>query len=366
MSFANDLDMIFQTAGGRVMLYDWDSNELWSYSLIDSLQCMHHDVYPLPNGNVLALVWEKKTRAQAIAAGRNPKLLGTYIWAEKIIELKPKGKNDAKIVWEWKAWDHLIQDHDSTKANFGTVAEHPEKLDFNFEANESVDWLHFNSIAFNARLNQIMVSNRNYNEIFILDHSTNSKQAATNKGGKQKKGGDLLYRWGNPQTYRAGEQKDKQFFRQHSAVWIDKGLPGEGKIMVFNNGLGRPELFYSSVDVISPPITKNGSYSYEKGKMYAPQQPEWSYQSQNPENFFSKNVSGAQRLSNGNTLICSGANGKFFEIDSTKKTVWLYINPVNQEGPHAQRDTIYDNRCFRAVFYESNYAGFKKQKTKFW
>jgi len=359
---ANDSNKIFQSAGGRVMLYDWDSNVIWSFALRDSLQCLHHDVYPLPNGNVLALVWEKKTREQAIAAGRNPELLGSCLWSEKIIELRPKGKSEAKIVWEWKAWDHIVQDYDPSKANYGKVAEHPERIDINFMATEGIDWLHFNSVTYNSKLNQIMVSNRNYDELFIIDRSTTSKQAAAHLGGKQNKGGDFLYRWGNPQTYRAGSAEDQQFFKQHSATWIENGCPDEGKILVFNNGLGRPGLMYSTVDMIAPPFTKNGAYAFESGNFYSPAHPNWQYQAPNPANFFSKNVSSAQRLSNGNTLICSGFYGKFVEIDSAKNTVWVYINPVNLQGTHQQGETIFDNRCFRAVFYEASYSGFKNKK----
>lgn len=358
---ADDSNKVFHTSGGRVELYDWNSSLLWSYVISDSLRCMHHDVYPLPNGNILALVWEKKTRAEAIAAGRNPALLGACLWSEKIIEIKPKGTNGAKKVWEWSVWDHLIQDFDSSKANYGKVADHPERIDINFLASEDMDWLHFNSLAFNAALNQILVSNRNHSEFFIIDHSASTKQAATNKGGKQNKGGDILYRWGNPRAYASGGIIHQQLFKQHSAEWIAKGLPDEGKIIVFNNGLERPDSMYSTVDVIDPPITKNGGYARSEGSAFLPLIPYWQYRAPKASHFFSKNVSGAQRLSNGNTLICSGFNGKFFELDSAKNVVWLYINPVNLQGTHAQGESIMDNRCFRCVFYEPDYSGFKNK-----
>lgn len=359
---ADDSNKVFHTSGGRVEIYDWNSKLLWSYTISDSLRCMHHDVYPLPNGNILALVWEKKSRAEAIAAGRNPAQLGACLWTEKIIELKPKGTNAAKIVWEWKVWDHLIQDFDSSKVNYGKVAEHPERMNINYLASEDIDWLHFNSVAYNDQLNQILVSNRNHNEIFILDHSTTTKQASGKKGGKQNKGGDLLYRWGNPQSYDAGGTIHQQLYKQHSAEWIAKGLPDEGKIIVFNNGLGRPDSMYSSVDIIQPPVTAKGSYTIEPQKAFPPMAPSWQYLAPKPSSFFSKNVSGAQRLSNGNTLVCSGFNGKFFELDAAKNTVWVYINPVNLQGIHNQGETIFDNRTFRCVFYEPNYSGFKNKK----
>jgi len=170
-----------------------------------------------------------------------------------------------------------------------------------------------------------------------------------------------LYRWGNPQAYKLGKPEQQQLFMQHSAAWIEKGLPDAGKIIVFNNGLGRPDSLYSTVDIIDPPINKSGAYARESEFTFLPDKPYWQYKAKIANEFFSKNVSGAQRLSNGNTLICSGFNGKFFEIDSSKNKVWVYINPVNLQGTHLQGETIFDNRCFRAVFYEPNYPGFKNK-----
>ena len=355
---ANDSNKVF-SGGGRIELFDWNNKLVWNYVISDSLNCQHHDVFPLSNGNILVIVWEKISREEAIAAGRDPKLLGPFLWSEKIVELKPKGKNKAKLVWQWRVWDHLIQDFDSSKANYGIVAENPQRININFNATTDIDWLHFNSVSHNPSLNQIIISNRNHSEIYIIDHSTSLQQAASKKGGKQNKGGDLLYRWGNPQSYMGAGKEKQQLFRQHSAYWIEPSLNDGGKIMLFNNGLGRPDTMYSSVEIINPPLTATGGYKIEKGFAFEPIKPFWTYLSENPMDFFSKNVSSAQRLKNGNTLICSGARGRLFEIDKNKKTVWVYINPISFSVPQTQGMPAGQNLVFRCLFYEADYEGLK-------
>jgi len=131
---------------------------------------------------------------------------------------------------------------------------------------------------------------------------------------------------GNPQTYDAGTEKDQKLFSQHDASWIESGYPGEGNILIFNNGQGRSDGDYSSVDEITLPADAQGNYSLSTGAAYAPADMTWTYSS--PSDFYSQNISGAQRLSNGNTLICDGPNGIFFEVTSDKEIVWKYVNPV--------------------------------------
>ena len=86
----------------------------------------------MPNGNVLVIAWDKKTAAEAVAAGRQPSSVQGQMLPDCILEVHPTGKTTGDIVWEWHAWDHLIQDLDKTKANYGDVSEHPELIDINF------------------------------------------------------------------------------------------------------------------------------------------------------------------------------------------------------------------------------------------
>ena len=147
------------------------------------------------------------------------------------------------------------------------------------------------------------------------------------------KGGDLLYRWGNPAAYGRGTTRDRKLFQQHDAQWIPDGCPGAGHILIFNNGLDRG---YSTVEEIVPPMDSRGRYVLETGKAFGPQRSVWRYQATNPTDFYSSEISGAHRLPNGNTLICAGVRGIFFEVTPEGETVWEYVNPVVHNGILAQ------------------------------
>ncbi|MDP7289492.1 MAG: DUF1566 domain-containing protein, partial [Phycisphaerae bacterium] len=215
--------------------------------------------------------------------------------------------------------------HDATKDNFGVVADHPELIDVNYALGTGgADWTHINSIDYNAEFDQILLSVRSFGEIWVIDHSTTTTQAAGHSGGGSDMGGDILYRWGNPQTYGAGDAGDQVFYGQHDAQWIAEGLPGQGNILVFNNGQNRPAGQYSSIEEIAPPVDTLGNYSLDPSGVYGPGSPSWTYTAQTPTDFYANQISGAQRLANGNTLICNGPDGDFFEVDADGQTVWQY------------------------------------------
>jgi hypothetical protein len=330
--------------GGRIQEFTWEGKLVWDYRFYNARQLPHHDMTRLPNGNVLLVVSDRKTTEESVAAGRRPELIGdSYLIPDSLVEIRPTGPTTGAVVWEWHLWDHLVQDFDKTKANYGAVREHPELVNLNYTDDEpdppaaasrprriSPDWTHFNGVAYNAELDQIVVSVHAFSEFWILDHSTTTAQAAGHEGGRGGKGGDLLYRWGNPRAYRAGTRADQKLFRQHNAHWIPKGHPGEGNLLVFNNGNGRTGGNYSSVDELALPVDAAGRYACKPGTAYGPAQPLWSYVAPKKEEFYSSFISGAQRLPNGNTLICSGANGTVFEVTAGKDIVWRYVNPVKR------------------------------------
>ena len=204
-------------SGGRIELYDWNSNLLWGYDYSSAAYQQHHDVEYLPNGNILILAWEVYTDTEAIDAGRNPANVGSAIWSEHIIEIEPVGTDQANVVWEWHLWDHLVQDFDPTKANFGVVADHPELLDINLNSSINPDWIHLNALDYNPDLDQIVFCSRILDEIFIIDHSTTTAEAAGHTGGNSGKGGDFLWRWGNPQNYDRGNMNDQRLWGQHNS-----------------------------------------------------------------------------------------------------------------------------------------------------
>jgi hypothetical protein len=299
------------------------------------------------------IAWEYKSEDDAISAGRDPSSIPAgQLWPGHIIEVEPTGKIGGEIVWEWHIWDHLVQDYNPSEENYGSVGNHPELIDINYDASQidTPDWNHINSIDYNEEFDQIILSSAYFHEIWIIDHSTTTEEAAGHTGGDSGKGGDLLYRWGNPEAYRAGTTDDNVFYMQHDAHWIKPGLPGEGHILVFNNGLGRPGVDYSSIDEIIPPVDAQGEYYLEPGSAYEPEQPIWVYTSENPLDFYSMRISGSQRLPNGNTLICNGVNGIFFEVTPEKEIVWQYFNPYPTPIPGL-------NRVFKIHRYAPDYPG---------
>lgn len=356
----NNTDITFGGVGGKIELFDWDGNLLWEYLYSSNLVAQHHDIYPLPNGNILMLAVSTMTEAEAQQAGRDPSQIDEgKIYNEQILELEPVGANQANIVWEWNIKDHLIQDFDNTKDNFGIVEDNEQLLDFNYlNATEgNANWLHFNSIQYNETLDQIIISSRILSEIYIIDHSTTSVESAAHSGGDYGKGGDFLYRWGNPESYRHGTNTDRTLYGQHYPHWIAENLTDEGKIMLYNNGSERS---YSSIDIIAPVTSTPGVYLYNSTNGYEPISSEWSYtDAEDPVNFFSAILSSGQRLPNGNTLICDGDSGYFFEIDSNKNIVWEYINPVSSNGPLTQGDIPVLNLTFRAHKFPENYPAFE-------
>ena len=184
------------SAGGWnncVQRFSWNSTLLWQFNYSNSQYCGHHDIEVLPNGNMLMIAWEYKTTTEAIQAGRDPgSMTDGCLWPDHIIEVQQTGLYSGDIVWEWHVWDHLVQDFDPAKDNFGVVADHPELMDINFvwdAAPDQDDWLHMNSIDFNPELDQILLSSHNTHEVWIIDHSTTTAEAAGHTGGRYGKGG---------------------------------------------------------------------------------------------------------------------------------------------------------------------------------
>ena len=364
---------------GRIEKLAWDGQILWDFEYATATHMLHHDIAVMPNGNILALAYELTPYEDALAMGRMPGMIPKDgPWLEKIIEIAPQGKTGGNIVWEWHVSDHLIQDFDQSKANYGVPRDHPERLDFNrgypippalsedslnvlkakgmAEKNETTgsggaDIYHFNSINYNPALDQIVISSPHLSEIFIIDHSTSTKEAASHAGGKSGRGGDFLYRWGNPENYQRGDSTDRRLFGQHDARWIETGYPGAGNLTIFNNHppgeadlskefRGAPSNNYSAVNEITTPVGDDGKYSIDRDKPFGPDKPTWVYMAPDTMSFYSPFISGAQRLKNGNTLINEGARGRFFEVTPDGKTVWEYLNPYRGEIRKLNGDPI--------------------------
>ena len=395
-------------AGGGFQRISPSSELIWEFTWSDDLRRAHHDLEPMPNGNLLLISWEYKSPEEAFEAGRNPdELSDKGLWPDYVVEVQPPAKlgEEPKVVWEWHAWDHLVQDFAESKANFGVVVDAPGRIDLNGdqvamsaqdlarakEVEEDMkglgyigdddsaetkddpdamgdraddsdarddsdadsddnphdpqdrddgkarkkggDWLHTNGIDYDPINDVILLSCRVFSEVWMIDHSTTTAQAASSTGGRFGKGGDLLWRWGNPQKYDAGLDSDQQLFRQHDARFIPEGYPGAGNVTVYNNGEGRPEGRFSTVEELVLPWNEERTAFPKFSDAYGPGKPQWTVGSPKGKDelyFFSSFISGAERLQSGNTLICIGASGRVIEVNPEGKVVWEYISPFQE------------------------------------
>jgi hypothetical protein len=400
-------DPLFQDAGGhggQILELAPDGEILWEFDWNGEHGSQHHDIEELPSGNVLFVAWDRTTRDEAIEAGRDPELLeGEEWWGGAIYEVRPTRPKGGEIVWSWHAMDHLIQDHDPDLANYGDPSAHPEKIDINGdrdpeppteeeEAEEAAamaaigyagggedddaddadaddeedeeeedpedaarrarvknaDWMHTNAVAYNAALDQIAISVRRFDEIWIIDHSITREEA---KGPK----GDLLYRWGNPFAYGMGEFEDRPLLGQHNVQWIPEGQLGAGNLIVFNNG--SRDRKWSTIVEWWAPRDESGRYPREEGQPWGPAAPEWTYEAAEPKSFHSPFISGVQRLPNGNTMVCSGAPGRVFEVTPAGEVVWDWRSPFTAKPGEEGDLKDYPTAIFRATRYGNDHPG---------
>jgi hypothetical protein len=295
---------------GVVYEADWDGKILreWKNDAI------HHDYDLLPNGNIIAILWSKHKRPQEMIGGRpGSEYPGGVILSETIAEINTKGE----IVWSCVAEDHMKpEDYPVCPLDYRQRSLH---------ANSIQDLTPDNPIFPGKEL--ILVSNRQPSACIIIDKGT----------------GEIVWRYGG---YKEGEWA--RLGHQHSFYMIGaktggKELPGYGNLIVYDNGMhiaavedwGLPRSKVPEID----PKTKKIVWAYtHKEKFTGWMPPEWK--------FNSPYIAGAQRLPNGNTLICEGGTGRIFEVTKEGEIVWEFINPERRA-------------LFRAYRYGPDFAGFK-------
>lgn len=303
----------------------WDNTLLWKFCGKEQYAALHSDFYVLPNGNVLTLLKDRHSIQEAINAGaRTQNLIGNSFNLESVVEIKQTSVFTGEVVWEWHLWNHLIQDYDPGKSNYGDVVKHPRRLDINLIESG----VHFNSIDYNEQLDQILLSNWTDHEIYIIDHSTSKIDAANSYGGKYGFGGDFLFRWGNNRNYNAGSQK---LFGQHNPTWIptNYGRFG-GMISVFNNEYG----YYtdgelrSAIVVLNIDPNRDGIYDLFENNTFEPANYEYLWTGKIFDDWMlSRIMSGVEVQPNGNLLICEATKGRITEIDAEGNVVWVYKSP---------------------------------------
>jgi len=399
--------------GGAIRRFAPDGTLLWRFDFAEEGRWQHHDLEPLPNGNVLFIAWERQSREEAIARGRHPEGVGVVgLWPDAVFEVRPTLPAGGEIVWEWHAWDHLVQDVDPAKPNHGRLVDHPGRIDVNaaFEPesklsdeekqkiearakqmaalgyggddvqdpragdasdskdapdkprgkdrDKSGDWMHTNAVDYHPELDLIVLSSPELCEIFVIDHSTTTAEAKSSSGGRYGKGGDLLWRWGNPENYGAGTAADRRLFYQHDPNWIFD-TKGEARLLVFNNGGDRPGGDRSSVDELVLPFDPARGFFAAPGRAYGPDSLAWTYESE--KTFYSAFISGARRLASGNTIIASGAAGRIFEVTRAGEIVWDYANPLGGDvEPPDHAGKAPRLALFRADRYAPDHPGIRR------
>jgi hypothetical protein len=356
--------------GGRIERFSWEGDLIWSYNMANDNRHHHHDMAWLPNGHVVLMGWEYRSAEEAESAGRQ---IEGAVWPPILVEISPSGNEGGSIVWEWRAWDHLIQNTNPSLPNYGEPSEHVGRFDVNYGSSSGGglpggqsggDWFHCNALTYHPEHDLLMLNSRNWNEFYIIDHDLSSAAASGPEG-------DLLYRWGNPETYGRGVASDRVFFGQHDPHWLlDEGPTALGgnpnhTVLVYNNGDGRPGGNGSTVDELTlpwDPSSENGHFTMpaaqDSDAAFGPEELDWSWPENPGASFYSSKISGSQRQPNGNTLICEGASGHLFEITTDGDLVWEYFTAYNQFGAINQGDAPFANSTFRAYRYAPNHPAF--------
>lgn len=337
--------------GGLMAHYDWDNTLIESFLWSDANHQQHHDINVMPNGHVLSVAWARKTRDEGLAMGRLN--LTSDIWPDEVIEWDPEGDS---VAWRWSFWDHLVQDVDPAKPNYGVVSEHPELLDINQGTVQGGDWMHVNTVDYDEQRDEVIITSHNLHEFYVIDHSTTTAEAAGHSGGRHDKGGDFLYRWGNPQVYDRGTSADQVLFVAHGANWVRPGMPGAGNILVLNNGDRPGTSGDSSVVVeITPPLDSTDHYYIHPDSAFGPRATTWQYS--NGRSFYSQHLGGAYRLPNGNTLATLGVGGALRELTAAGAVAWTfntgsqvaraskYATDLTGVGAEHEAPVVRDLRC---------------------
>lgn len=295
--------------GGRMAIISPEGELKWDYEYSNEENLSHHDIEMLPNGNILFIAWEKKSAEEIAVKGYK----GEYeeIYTEKLLEIDPSMN---QVVWEWHAWDHLIQDSDPEAENYGVIADNPGRININYEdpfkdGIYNGDIFHANALDYDPENDLIYLSVNFFSEVWVIDHSTSMSEARSGSGGNFDKGGDLVYRFGNPGAYN-NSKGERMFYHNHHPNLV----PDSNTILVYSNGI-------SEVDPHSVVYELELPEEFQLKAGHNNELTEhWSF---SDPDLFADKVSGARRLDNGNTLITEGDFG-FWEVTGSGEVVWKF------------------------------------------
>ena len=229
---------------------------------------------------------------------------------DRLIEVNPGGR----IIWEWLAADHIDAfgfDKEERTAIRSASAGGPF-----VRQGVSYDWLHINSATYVGPNRWYDAGDQRFKPDNVIISSRQASFVAIIA-----RDGSVVWQIGPDFSRSDAERVIGQIIGQHHAHMIPRGLPGAGNIMIFDNG-------GSSGYGAPSPIASNGQGIYARATSRVLEidpvtlKLVWSYTSLN---FFSMNISSAQRLPNGNTLITEGFPGRIFEVTEKSEIVWEYM-----------------------------------------
>lgn len=291
--------------GGVIRIINPDSSVAWEFEYVSDDYLAHHDLELLPNGNILFLAWERIDSANAKKVGVD---VGYDLFPEVLVEIDTSTK---EVVWEWKSWDHIIQQEEPGTSTYGVVAENPGKINISYALRNDGDIMHANGLDYDTTNDVVFVSVNYYSEVWVIDHSTTTAEAAGHIGGNFGLGGDLVYRFGNPEAYN-NSRGARRFDRLHFPNILGQDEKDGISLLVYENGLKAKR---STVYELQIPLPFELLANTDNEPQVA-----WSF----TDSLLSYGrISGADRLLNGNTLICEGDFG-FWEVTPNGEVAWKY------------------------------------------
>ena len=305
---------------------DFDGKVIWQFSHNEQIKTgegstiwsarQHHDWQreSLPAGYYSAesapVVEGTSTLILTHTNRMQPKVADVMLEDDRLVEVSWKGD----LLWEWVASDHIDE------LGFAPDARKAIKAAQSFnKARGSFDWLHINSAHYVGPNRWFDQGDMRFapNNVIISSREA-SLLAIVGRDGK------IIWRLGPDFSESKELRAIRQIIGQHHAHIIPKGLPGAGNLLVFDNG-------GSSGYGFASPIAPDGVGAFARSTSRVVEinpvtlELVWSYT--NPR-FFSTNISSAQRLPNGNTLITAGAGGRMFEVTTQGAIVWEYMYPL--------------------------------------
>jgi hypothetical protein len=281
--------------GNRIVEYDWDGEVVWECEVpggpyedmsYPSPGIIHHDLQRLSNGNTI-FIYHEEVPEEYKKNIKDPVRKSTQVIGDCILEVN----KEKEIVWQWHTHQGLDLNEDSS---------------LRARERRHYDWTHTNTVSVlpenkwydqghkEFKPGNVVICARQLDEIYIIDRDT--KEVV----------------WKYRGEYLGG------ISRAHEPYMIEKGLPGAGNIIMFDNGTdrkmhnrdGKGEEAQITVVLEINPVTKQIVWMYQDG-----------------ENFYSAIQGTQQRLPNGNTFICESTKGRLLEVTYAGEIVWEYVMP---------------------------------------